>query len=374
MAELSRPAAAATELPRRCLDSRRRSSSRAFLPLLPLRSARGGRSNVGRVELAFAAEEGELERPRWSGETPLSLFVRALISFKPFYSVMTMAARGVLINTAEKSNVPWRAMAKEILESDVYKEMERIQDPSIVYPDYYLKPFHGYDEGNLSWLAAAEAEAATLVVAQRAVPNASVEEANDIVRGRWLDVIEQHHQRHSRNLIISDILDIGCSIGFSTRCLASRFPSARLTGVDLSPYFLSVAQFKEKQRASRSNPITWIHANGEATGLPSSSFDLVSAAFVLHECPAWATANIIKEAFRLLRPGGTLAIKDNSPKSKVIQELSLVLFTLMKSMEPFLDEYYQLDLEGVMRDAGFVNVTSVMTDPRRRTVTATVPF
>ncbi|CAA6673752.1 unnamed protein product [Spirodela intermedia] len=362
MAELSRPAAAATELPRRCLDSRRRSSSRAFLPLLPLRSARGGRSNVGRVELAFTAEEGELERPRWSEETPLSLFVRALIS----------SSRS--IPTAEKSNVPWKAMAKEILESDVYKEMERIQDPSIVYPDYYLKPFHGYDEGNLSWLAAAEAEAATLVVAQRAVPNASVEEANDIVRGRWLDAIEQHHQRHSRNLIISDILDIGCSVGFSTRCLASRFPSARLTGVDLSPYFLSVAQFKEKQRASRSSPITWIHANGEATGLPSSSFDLVSAAFVLHECPAWATANIIKEAFRLLRPGGTLAIKDNSPKSKVIQEVSSMLFTLMKAMEPFLDEYYLLDLEGVMRDAGFVNVTSVMTDPRRRTVTATVPF
>lgn len=51
-----------------------------------------------------------------------------------------------------------------------------------------------------------------------------------------------------------------------------------------------------------------------------------------------------------------------------------MLFTLIKSTEPFVDEYYLLDLEGLIRDAGFVNVTTVMTDPRHRTVTATVPF
>lgn len=38
-------------------------------------------------------------------------------------------------STAEKNNIPWREMSKEILESDVYKEMESIQNPSIVYPD-----------------------------------------------------------------------------------------------------------------------------------------------------------------------------------------------------------------------------------------------
>lgn len=37
-------------------------------------------------------------------------------------------------STAEKNDIPWRAMTKEILESDVYKEMESIQNRSIVYP------------------------------------------------------------------------------------------------------------------------------------------------------------------------------------------------------------------------------------------------
>lgn len=50
-----------------------------------------------------------------------------------------------------------------------------------------------------------------------------------------------------------------------------------------------------------------------------------------------------------------------------------MLFTLMKSTEPFLDEYYLTDIEEVVRDAGFINVHTVLTDPRHRTVTASVP-
>ncbi|KAA8526305.1 hypothetical protein F0562_008492 [Nyssa sinensis] len=320
-------------------------------------------------------EEGKLERPKWIGETPVSRLVRALISFKPLYSVLKLGARQVLISTAEKKNIPWREMTREILESDVYEELESIQNPSIVYPDYYLNPFHAYDEGNLSWLAAAEAEAATLTMDRRTIPNASSpDEATQITRGNWLQAIEQHHQQYSGNSMIRDILDVGCSVGVSTRYLAHRFLSAKVIGLDLSPYFLAVAQFKEKKSPPRKNPISWIHANGEDTGLPSKSFDLVSCAYVLHECPARTIVRLVKEAFRLLRPGGTIALLDTSPKSKIFQELSPVLFTLLKSTEPFLDEYQLTDLEGTMREAGFVNVRSVLTDPRHRTVTGTVPY
>lgn len=46
----------------------------------------------------------------------------------------------------------------------------------------------------------------------------------------------------------------------------------------------------------------------------------------------------------------------------------------MKSTEPFLDEYYLTDLEATIKEAGFVNVQTILTDPRHRTVTATVPY
>jgi methylase of polypeptide subunit release factors len=65
---------------------------------------------------------------------------------------------------------------------------------------------------------------------RRAIPNAStVDEANQVVRGNWLQAIEQHHLQYSGTTMIRDILDIGCSVGVSTRFLADKFPSANVT-------------------------------------------------------------------------------------------------------------------------------------------------
>ncbi|KAM7271332.1 hypothetical protein ACFE04_030546 [Oxalis oulophora] len=337
--------------------------------------AGGGGATISSSSSSSYYEEGKLERPKWAGETPLSRLLQTAISFKPLYSLMKLAARQVLISTAEKKNIPWREMTAEILESDdVYKELETIQNPAIVYPHYYLNPFHAYDDGNLSWLAAAEAEPATMSMVRRAIPDASsLDEANNVVRGNWLQTIEQHHSQYSKGSPIIDILDIGCSVGVSTRFLADKFPFAKVTGLDLSPYFLSVAKFKEKKLGTRENPIRWVHANGEDTGLPSKSFDVISIATVLHELPERAIVGVVKESFRLLRPGGTIALMDQAPKSKILQNLSPVLFTLLKSTEPFLDEYYLTDLDERLREAGFVDIQTKLTDPRHMTMTATVP-
>jgi len=65
-------------------------------------------------------------------------------------------------------------------------------------------------------------------IAKRAIPEAtSIEEAIQIVRGNWLNAIEEHHLKYSGNFEINDILDIGCSVGVSTRYLAEKFPSAQ---------------------------------------------------------------------------------------------------------------------------------------------------
>lgn len=74
-------------------------------------------------------------------------------------------------------------------------------------------------------------------IAKRAIPDVSINEANKIIRGNWLNALEQHHQQYSGNLKIKDVLDIGCSVGVSTRYLADQFPSANMT-VSTSLYFL----------------------------------------------------------------------------------------------------------------------------------------
>lgn len=48
-------------------------------------------------------EEGQLEQPKWVGETPLSRLVGALISFKPLYSLLKLGARRVLIRSFSNS-------------------------------------------------------------------------------------------------------------------------------------------------------------------------------------------------------------------------------------------------------------------------------
>ncbi len=43
------------------------------------------------------------------------------------------------------------------------------------------------------------------------------------------------------------VLDVGCSAGIGTRRLADAFPSAHVTGLDLSPHFLAVAELRERE-------------------------------------------------------------------------------------------------------------------------------
>ena len=55
-------------------------------------------------------------------------------------------------------------------------------------------------------------------------------------------------------------------------------------------------------------PLAFVHAAAEATGLPGASADLVAACLVCHELPAAATRALLAEALRLLRPGGAVCV------------------------------------------------------------------
>jgi len=43
-------------------------------------------------------------------------------------------------------------------------EYDTVLDRQLIYPEYYMKPFHAYDDGNLSWQCAVEVESAALTV------------------------------------------------------------------------------------------------------------------------------------------------------------------------------------------------------------------
>ena len=146
------------------------------------------------------------------------------------------------------------------------------------------------------------------------------------------------------------------------------YPQAHLTGLDLSPYFLSIANYRAQQQQAQQ--IDWVHAAGEATGLPAQSYDLVSLFLICHELPQTATRQIFQEAKRLLKPGGHIAIMDMNPESEIYAQMAPYILTLLKSTEPYLDRYFTLDITQTLIDAGFEAPTITPNTPRHRTVIA----
>ncbi|MDF5731176.1 MAG: class I SAM-dependent methyltransferase [Rhizonema sp. PD38] len=311
-------------------------------------------------------------KPDWAGEGLLSQFVNFLIKTKPIYNLMKHQARQVLIKTAEKKDISWRKNYEELEASGIKQQLSTVVNSNIVYPDYYKVPFHAYPEGNLCWQAAFEANSATYSMALRVWPKENLTwlAAHERLRGSFHNVLATYvtHPVH-------DILDIGCSVGISTLTIHRYYQKNQASpvctvGLDLSPYMLTVA----KSLDTNGEICKWIHAQAENTGEPSNTFDLVTLQFVIHELPRNISKEIFAEALRLLRPGGCIAIVDNNPKSPVIQNLPPILFTLMKSTEPWSDDYYSFDIETALEDVGFEKAITIASDPRHRTIISQKPL
>ncbi|MBE9004098.1 class I SAM-dependent methyltransferase [Fortiea sp. LEGE XX443] len=289
--------------------------------------------------------------------------VNGILAIKPLANLAKHQARQMMIKRAEKIGVPWTKEVEKLQERDWTRDLVQVENPQLSYPDYYLTSFHAYENGNLSWQAAFEVEPAAHAVHAKIWPGAEAQGDRQL-RQSYHDILKQSLSQEPQ-----DIIDMGCSVGLSTFALQAVYPQAKVTGLDLSPYFLAVANYRAQQRQAN---INWVHAIAESTGLPDASFDLVSIFLMCHELPQVPTRQIFAEARRLLRPGGYLAIMDMNPKSEIYKKMPTYILTLLKSTEPYLDEYFALDIEQILIEAGFQTPTITSNSPRHRTVIAQV--
>jgi len=110
-------------------------------------------------------------------------------------------------------------------------------------------------------------------------------------------------------------IELGCGTGYVSGWMARL--GANVTGIDISENQLATARRLADDHGAN---ITFLHGNAEETGLPDASFD-----FAISEYGAaiWCDPDVwLREAHRLLRPGGHLVFLGNHPLTLVTTPLS----------------------------------------------------
>jgi SAM-dependent methyltransferase len=159
------------------------------------------------------------------------------------------------------------------------------------------------------------------------------------------------------------ILDIGASSGHYTRVLAEYFPEAQIWGLDPSKSMLEQAQ-----RVANELGYSWklVVGLGEAAPFPDQSFDLVTSYAVHHELPPRVIAQIFKEAYRLLEPGGDLLISDVA-RTQSWDRMKAWAFDWVARWvgEPYWRAAGVMDFAEGAREASFVDVDSGALEPQK---------
>jgi SAM-dependent methyltransferase len=133
--------------------------------------------------------------------------------------------------------------------------------------------------------------------------------ATEFFHLRKRDLIREYFRKRETDTRTLAYLDLGCGKGELATMLRDDF--ARVAGCDPSAGMLKAGGLAEKGIEAR--------VQGDPGRIPfePGEFDFVTAVCVFHHVPPMARASLVKEARRVLKPGGTLAIIEHNTYNPV---------------------------------------------------------
>jgi ubiquinone/menaquinone biosynthesis C-methylase UbiE len=152
------------------------------------------------------------------------------------------------------------------------------------------------------------AEAAKLKAA--ATYNAAADHFDDEPLGFWARIGWRTIERLDLPLGAT-VLDVGCGTGASALPAAEKIgPRGRVIGVDLAENLLAIARQKAASRGLAN--LQFETGDMGRLGYPDGHFDAVVSVFSIFFVPDMAAQ--ARELWRMVRPGGTLAITTWGPR------------------------------------------------------------
>ncbi len=148
-----------------------------------------------------------------------------------------------------------------------------------------------------------------------------------------------------------DILDCGATVGHNSAAWAKTFPQANVHAIDVSA---SAVTYGHGRAESLGLPVHFKQMDATALKYADASFDVVFTSMFLHELSVRDIKRFIKEAYRVLRPGGMLINMELPPNGALNPYDQFYLdWDSYYNMEPYYRAFRDQKPEELLTQGGF---------------------